>query len=99
MKEHFKYSETSTCSKVEEIPTTEHYALIEDDCYYSDGGYPESGADRYDMLRYRIFKDNKILLEEIEKRTLKPGYSPKAFRVFKITPVPIQIKTTINLGV
>lgn len=83
-------------SEVKKIPATEHWAIIEDDCYYSDGGYPEEGTSRCSMVVYYAFTDEKLWREEVI-RLLREEPDRKDIRAMHVKPINPQVDVKIEV--
>lgn len=91
-------------NKPEDIPTTEHFAIIEGDSVTIPGdersrtnpghGYPES-TNHY--IKYEVyFTEEKLLQAVRELEEHKFGYK-KSFKVLKVTPMTVKKNVSVSV--
>ena len=89
------YNNAIFCKKMNQIPKETHWAIILNDFYYSDSGYPEDGESKYDMLDYRAYL-NKADFENAVKELVLQG-KISTFQALEVRP--LNIKTSMNINI
>jgi hypothetical protein len=91
-------------NSVSAIPSTEHWAIVEDVSVYTPGdersrthpghGYPAS-TEHY--FNYIVFMDKKEWEADIRQRMADNSYGRKSFKAMRVTPAKIAIQATIDI--
>lgn len=83
----------------EEMPKTDHWAIVEFDSYMSDDGYPEDGQHSHPMTNYYAFTSEGLWQAEVKKRSLETGYSRKPFVAMFVRMAKIEVSATVKVDV
>lgn len=88
-----------------DIPTTEHWALIEGSSVYIEGderslsapghGYP---AHTVSYISYRAFPSLESVTQEIQRREVAKYSSSKPYRVLHVKPMTVQTEIKIAVA-
>lgn len=89
------YNNAIFCKKSDQIPKEIHWAIILNDSYYSDSGYPEDGSSRYDMIDYRAYLNKEDFEKAVKELVLQGNIS--TFKAVEIRPFNIEASMNINI--
>jgi hypothetical protein len=84
------------------VPAQPHWVVLEQKQYSTDHGYPESGSQTYGFLSYRVFTDEKEMMEYITVNFLTDKAwkrsDPTAFKVLFVKPAPVEVTVNVKLA-